>query len=84
MSIDFQPTHLQFGEFYILGSHRGKGLGTVVLSDALRQADARGLEVRLECLKWNPVARLYARHGFGVVGESEIHYFLVRQPNAAG
>jgi len=83
VSIDFQPTHLQFGEFYILGSHRGQGLGGAVLRDALLEADARNTQTRLEYLKWNPVASLYARHGFRVVGESDIHYFLVRSRHDA-
>lgn len=83
VSIDVRPTHMQFGEFYILAAYRGQGLGTCVLSEALCKADALGLETRLEYLKWNPVASLYARHGFKVVGENDIHYFLVRSPNEA-
>lgn len=83
VSEDFQSTHMQFGEFYILTPYRGRGVGTSVLVEALRKADARGVETRLEYLKWNPVGRLYARHGFKVVGENEIHYFLVRWPNEA-
>jgi GNAT superfamily N-acetyltransferase len=83
VSIDFRTTHLQFGEFYIMGAYRGQGLGSVVLQDALREADIRGKETRLEYLKWNPVASLYARHGFKVVAENDIHYFLVRAPHEA-
>jgi GNAT superfamily N-acetyltransferase len=83
VSIHWKPDHLRFGEFYIVGNHRGQGLGSLVLASALRQADARRLETRLEILKWNPVRSLYERHGFRVVGENDIHYFAVRQPNAA-
>ena len=83
VSIDVRATHMQFGEFYILAPYRGRGLGTGVLSEALCTADALGLETRLEYLKWNPVASLYARHSFTVVGENDIHYFLVRRPNEA-
>jgi len=82
-SVDVQPTHLQFGEFYILQHYRGQGLGTRVLTQALQLADDRNLETRLEYLKWNPVASLYARHGFSIVGENEIHYFLARPPREA-
>jgi ribosomal protein S18 acetylase RimI-like enzyme len=79
VSIDWKTSHLQFGEFYIVSRQRGQGLGSRVLEGALRQADARKLETRLEILKWNPVRSLYERHGFRIVGEDDIHYFAVRQ-----
>lgn len=83
IALDWKPTHLQLGEFYILASYRGRGTGTAVVQSVLATADARRLETRLEFLKWNPVGALYRRHGFNVVSENEIHYFAVRQPNAA-
>jgi GNAT superfamily N-acetyltransferase len=83
VSADFKSTHLQFGEFYVRAAFHGRGLGTAVLSSVLHQADERGLDTKLEYLKWNPVGRLYGRHGFRIVGESEIHYFLTRAPRSA-
>ncbi len=83
VTLDWHKTHLQFGEFYILSGFRGRGLGTEVLRSALEQADIRAIETRLEFLKWNPVGRLYLRHGFKVVGETDTHYLAVRQPHAA-
>jgi GNAT superfamily N-acetyltransferase len=83
VSIDVQPTHLQFGEFYILQPFRRCGLGTRVLEHALELADRQHLETRLEYLKWNPVASLYARHGFRVVDETDVHYLLVRTTRGA-
>jgi len=38
-------------------------------------------QLRLEYLKWNPVGSLYLRHGFKVVSQNDIHFFLVREPN---
>ena len=81
VSIDLQPSHLQFGEFYILGPHRSRGIGTQVLLRALAAADSNGVEARLEYLRWNPVASLYARHDFRIVDENDTHYFLVRPAN---
>lgn len=81
VSIDVQATHLQFGEFYVTEGFRRQGLGTAVLLSALSLADRSHLETRLEYLKWNPVASLYARHGFRVTAESDTHYFLVRPPH---
>ena len=81
VSVHWKQTHLQFGEFYITSSHRRRGLGTAVLSDSLKSADQRRLDTRLEYLKWNPVASLYAPHDFRIVSESDSHYFLVRLPH---
>ena len=83
VSIDFLPSHLQFGEFYLLKAFRSQGIGSQILAETLKIADAKRLETRLEYLKWNPVASLYARHGFGIVAENEIHYFLLRPPHEA-
>ena len=73
VSIDVQPSHLQFGEFYILQPHRSHGIGTKVLLAALATADLNSLETRLEYLKWNRVASLYSRHGFRIVSENDTH-----------
>ncbi len=80
--LDWQPSHLQFGEFYILSHYRSQGLGTRMLQSILAQADARGVPTHLEFLKWNPVGTLYLRHGFKVVSETEIHFLAVRPLNA--
>lgn len=80
VSINWEPTHMQFGEFYILDTYRNRGLGAQVLTNAVTEADQKRVETKLEYLKWNPVASLYARHGFKVVGESETHYYLARLP----
>jgi ribosomal protein S18 acetylase RimI-like enzyme len=83
VSIHWQETHLQFGEFYLLSAYRGRGVGSSVLDDVLVEADKRSVESRLEYLKWNPVASLYKRHGFRVVKENDIHFFAVRSAHAA-
>jgi GNAT superfamily N-acetyltransferase len=70
--------HARFGEFYLRVEHQGKGLGTRILRHALAQADAARLPVRLEYLKWNPAGRLYLRHGFLRLRETDTHLFLER------
>jgi GNAT superfamily N-acetyltransferase len=74
------PDHFRFGEFYLLEPHRGRGLGTRILGHTLSLADAAGLPVRLEYLKWNPVGALYRRNGFRPIGETDIHVLLERPP----
>ncbi|MBN8940576.1 MAG: GNAT family N-acetyltransferase [Rhizobiales bacterium] len=74
--------HIRFGEFYLLPEHHGHGLGTRILRHCLDLADIRALPVRLEYLKWNPVGRLYRRHGFAVTGETDIHMLMERAAGA--
>lgn len=80
MSIHEQPEFTRLGEFYLLGSFRGKGLGTILLAEFLDACDRSIRSVKLEYLKWNPVGSLYRRHGFEVVSENDIHYFMARNP----
>ncbi len=80
VSIDDQPDFIRFGEFYLLSPFRRKGLGSTVLSEFLGSCDRARRSVKLEYLKWNPVVSLYKRHGFEVVSENDIHYFMVREP----
>ena len=80
VSIAPTSTHLQFGEFYLLPRFQNHGIGSEVLQMVLQQANSKGLTVKLEYLKWNPVGSLYKRHGFLVVAENDSHYFLVRAP----
>ena len=78
VSVARTPTHIQFGEFYLLPSFQRQGIGTEVLRSVLRWADEENVAVKLEYLRWNPVGSLYQRHGFVVVSENDSHYFLVR------
>jgi RimJ/RimL family protein N-acetyltransferase len=80
VSIHELPELTRFGEFYLLDSFRGQGLGTTILAEFLESCDRSNRSVRLEYLKWNPVGSLYKRHGFEVVSENDIHYFMVREP----
>jgi ribosomal protein S18 acetylase RimI-like enzyme len=65
---------LEIGEFYIAPAFHRRGIGGAVLEQVLERARSQRRAVRLQCLKWNPAARLYLRHGFRVVHESETHY----------
>lgn len=80
LSIEVLDTHLQFGEFYLLKAWRGKGMGTEILNYVTSLADQHRKIIRLEYLKWNPVGSLYHRHGFKVIGQTEIHHLMERRP----
>jgi GNAT superfamily N-acetyltransferase len=70
--------YARLGEFYLFNAYQGQGLGTRILRHVLAQADMQQLPVRLEFLKWNPVGRLYLRHGFRPTHETDTHVFLER------
>ncbi|MDP1961267.1 MAG: GNAT family N-acetyltransferase [Reyranella sp.] len=70
--------HVRFGEFYLFPEFQRHGLGGAILRHCLALADAQGLPVRLEYLKWNPVGTLYRRHGFAVIGETKVHWLMER------
>ena len=80
VAIDEHKDHIRFGEFYIKSRYQGNGYGSEVLEMVLKQAKEKVLPVRLEYLKWNPVGSLYKRYGFRVTHESEIHYYLEKEP----
>jgi len=79
VSIDEAPDHVIVGEFYIFSSFHRKGIGTEVLTRILRETDAKGLPVRLQCLKWNPAVTLYKRLGFAVTSVSDTHFLMERR-----
>jgi ribosomal protein S18 acetylase RimI-like enzyme len=78
VAIDVHPTHVQFGEFYLLPEYQNRGLGSAVVDLVIRDLAARKLPLRLECLKWNPAVGLYRRKGFVITRETDIHYFMER------
>ena len=82
VSIHHLKDYVRFGEFYLLDKFRNKGIGTQVLQQFLAECDITGKIVALEYLKWNPVGSLYKRNGFKVTHESDIHYFMVREPRS--
>jgi GNAT superfamily N-acetyltransferase len=56
----------------LLPEHRGAGLGTGIIRRLQAEARASGRPLRLQVLKTNPAARLYARLGFIPTGGDEM------------
>ena len=75
--------HVRLGEFYLAPDVQDQGLGSMILRHCLDSADAAERPVRLEYLSWNPVGRLYRRHGFLETGRSDTHVFMER-PRGGG
>jgi len=84
VSIQQLENSVRFGEFYLLADYRNKGIGTAIIKEFLQDCDKQKIKVVLEYLKWNPVGAMYKRHGFKVVSENDIHYFMEREPKRLG
>jgi len=69
---------IEFNEFYLLPAFQNKGLGSRILLHVFDTIAPSGLPIRLKYLKWNPVGRLYARHGFQITGETGTHWLMER------
>ena len=74
---------IEIGQFFILPEFQNRGLGTVILQEAVQRADERGLVARLAFLNGNRAESLYVRHGFALVAQTETHSFMERKPRPA-
>ena len=68
----------------LLPEHRGRGIGSALLADALAEADSDGLQVTLHVEPWNPAKRLYERLGFEVREVRGIYEWMVRPARGSG
>jgi GNAT superfamily N-acetyltransferase len=73
-----RPAELVLSRLYVLPAFQNRGIGTQFLRELLAEADQAGVPVRLGVLRVNPARRLYARHGFVVVGEDEVRFMMSR------
>jgi GNAT superfamily N-acetyltransferase len=90
---EFEKLHPKEAHWYlmVLGvepDRQGQGLGGVLMSDVLRQADASGVPAYLETQKSKNVP-FYEKHGFQVVEHFECHggrgpesWTMLRQPSS--
>lgn len=62
--------------------YRRQGIGSKLLQSLLVEANQLGKPVRLQVLKTNPAARLYARLGFVPVGEDDFYRQMEWRPTA--
>ena len=76
LSFEVDAEHATINEFYLFPEHQGQGIGSAILAHVLDLEARRGLPVRLQYLKWNPVGTLYRRHGFVQIGETDTHYLM--------
>ncbi len=70
-------TSLHIRQFQISPKLQGKGIGSRVLHDVLKQANKLQLPVTLNVLLANPAKALYLRHGFIVKNENDFEYQMI-------
>ncbi len=63
---------------------QGRGIGTLVLSEAVELGTSRGIPVRIGALHQNRNIGLYRRLGYVEIGRDDTHVFLEHRPHGAG
>lgn len=69
---------LLLDHLYVVPCAQGLGIGAQVLSRVFREADDRGLPIRVGALKESASNRFYMRHGFSLVERGEFDNYYVR------
>jgi GNAT superfamily N-acetyltransferase len=71
--VNHAAEEIRLVDLALLPEHRGAGLGTEIIRRLQAEAHGSGRPLRLQVLKTNPAARLYARLGFITTGSDEIY-----------
>ena len=72
--------YIEIEQFYILPEYQNNGIGSNILKGILDEADHSGRMIKLMYLHINPVATLYCRMGFKVVGNNDPFVLVERKP----
>lgn len=65
---------------FILPQYQGRGIGSHIITDLIREAHHRSEVINLQVFKNNPVRDLYQRLGFDIRGETDTHYLMQKDP----
>jgi ribosomal protein S18 acetylase RimI-like enzyme len=71
--VDRRPGDLRVVDLALLPAYRGRGVGTALLRDLQRQAEAEGRIVSIHVERTNRAADLYARLGFEVAEDLGVY-----------
>jgi ribosomal protein S18 acetylase RimI-like enzyme len=76
-----EPPAWYLAQIAVLPSHQGKGIGTRVIRQIIREADVARIPVSISVFKNNARARrIYENLGFEKIGEDEREHFLQWTP----
>lgn len=76
LGVEWQKDALYIAYIAVKGEFQGRGIGTAVIRDLLRQAHEQTVPLALSVLKGNPARGLYERLGFRVTREEETRYWM--------
>jgi ribosomal protein S18 acetylase RimI-like enzyme len=77
------PREIRIVDIALIPEWRGRGLGSTLLKELMREGDAAGKPVSIHVEQYNPARRLYERLGFGYGGEaSGVYLLMIRQPTS--
>jgi ribosomal protein S18 acetylase RimI-like enzyme len=76
-----EGSRMVVGKIELLPAFQRRGIGSELMGRILDEARARHVPVRLQVLRTNqPARRLYERLGFVMIGETESHVQMVKNP----
>jgi ribosomal protein S18 acetylase RimI-like enzyme len=71
---------LYLRQLHLIRPYRGKGIGTRLIKELLRRAEAEGKPVTLDVMHGNPARRLYVRLGFRQTGQDADKAQMIWRP----
>ena len=80
LHVDVAGSPVRLLNIQLLPAFQRQGHGTAIIGEVLRQARER--PVWLQVLKANPAKSFYQRLGFRIVGDTETHWEMLRDPSA--
>jgi len=78
--LDRRPHELRILDIALLPQHRGKGIGSGLMTAILNEGCDRGLPVRIHVERNNPAMRLYRRLGFSTVEDQGVYWLMAWYP----
>jgi ribosomal protein S18 acetylase RimI-like enzyme len=70
---------LSLDHLYVRPSAQGSGVGSAVLAQVFKEADAAAFPIKVGALKESASNRFYTRHGFQLIESSELDNYYARQ-----
>lgn len=78
--VKIHADHVLLDHLYIDPAHQSRGIGSRVLEQVFRDADARQLPVKVGALKESASNQFYLRNGFALIAQADWDNYYVRNP----
>ena len=81
--VDRRADEIRIIDIALLAEHRGRGIGTALLTALLDEARRVAKPVRIHVERLNPALQLYRRLGFAVIEDGEVYLLMESGPPRA-